>query len=111
MMYEAASAAAHDVETKAATLVASVDHHPVFGSGSGHDHGLSASVPLLGVNWKKRRMPRQRRSSSSFNLLSFPTMPPSSHVPTPLPARNTVMMTETRHKKAKIPFPKGTEEQ
>ncbi|CAH8359680.1 unnamed protein product [Eruca vesicaria subsp. sativa] len=32
-------------------------------------------------------MPRQRRSSSSFNLLSFPTLPPPSHVPTPLPAR------------------------
>jgi len=76
-----------NVETKASTLVASVDHG--FGSGSGHDHhGLSASVPLLGVNWKKRRMPRQRRSSSSFNLLSFPPpMPPISHVPTPLPAR------------------------
>ncbi|KAL9830205.1 B3 domain-containing transcription factor FUS3 [Arabidopsis thaliana] len=58
-----------NVETNASTLVASVDHG--FGSGSGHDHhGLSASVPLLGVNWKKRRMPRQRRSSSSFNLLS-----------------------------------------
>ncbi|KAG7632688.1 B3 DNA binding domain [Arabidopsis suecica] len=76
-----------NVETNASTLVASVDHG--FGSGSGHDHhGLSASVPLLGVNWKKRRMPRQRRSSSSFNLLSFPPpMPPISHVPTPLPAR------------------------
>ncbi|CAD5324236.1 unnamed protein product [Arabidopsis thaliana] len=68
-----------NVETNASTLVASVDHG--FGSGSGHDHhGLSASVPLLGVNWKKRRMPRQRRSSSSFNLLSFPPpMPPISH--------------------------------
>ncbi|KAG7563661.1 B3 DNA binding domain [Arabidopsis suecica] len=79
-----------NVETKASTLVASVDHdHHGFGSGSGHDHhGLSASVPLLGVNWKKRRMPRQRRSSSSFNLLSFPPpMPPISHVQTPLPAR------------------------
>ncbi|ESQ32806.1 hypothetical protein EUTSA_v10005481mg [Eutrema salsugineum] len=92
-MMDGAASAAHDVETKASTLMASVDHHhhhhqPGFGSGSGHDHGLSASVPLLGVNWKKRRMPRQRRSSSSFNLLSFPTMPPSSsHVPTPLPAR------------------------
>nr|AAC35246.1 FUSCA3 [Arabidopsis thaliana] len=76
-----------NVETNASTLVASVDHG--FGSGSGHDHhGLSASVPLLGVNWKKRRMPRQRRSSSSFNLLSFPPpMPPISHVTTPLPAR------------------------
>ena len=79
---------AHDVETKVSALMASVDHLPIFGSGSGHDNGyLSASVPLLGVNWKKRRMPRQRRSSSSFNLLSFPTLPPSSHVPTHLPAR------------------------
>ncbi|KAL0889657.1 hypothetical protein Bca101_013640 [Brassica carinata] len=79
---------AHDVETKVSALMASVDHLPMFGSGSGHDHGyLSASVPLLGVNWKKRRMPRQRRSSSSFNLLSFPTLPPSSHVLTHLPAR------------------------
>ncbi|KAG2301557.1 hypothetical protein Bca52824_030208 [Brassica carinata] len=79
---------AHDVETKASALMASVHHRPGFGSGSGHVHGLSASVPLLGVNWKRRRMPRQRRSSSSFNLLSFPTLPPpSSHVPTPLPAR------------------------
>ncbi|KAJ4901069.1 B3 domain-containing transcription factor FUS3 [Raphanus sativus] len=78
---------AHDVETKVSALMASVDHLPMFGSGSGHDNGyLSASVPLLGVNWKKRRMPRQRRSSSSFNLLSFPTLPPS-HVPTHLPAR------------------------
>ncbi|KAG2283638.1 hypothetical protein Bca4012_052293 [Brassica carinata] len=78
----------HDVETKASALMASVHHRPGFGSGSGHVHGLSASVPLLGVNWKRRRMPRQRRSSSSFNLLSFPTLPPSSsHVPTPLPAR------------------------
>ncbi|CAF1920211.1 BnaC02g36350D [Brassica napus] len=77
-----------DVETKASALMASVHHRPGFGSGSGHVHGLSASVPLLGVNWKRRRMPRQRRSSSSFNLLSFPTLPPSSsHVPTPLPAR------------------------
>lgn len=83
-----------DVETKALTLVASVENGSGgFGSGSGHDHhGLSASVPLLGVNWKKRRMTRQRRSSSSFNLLSFPPpLPPSSssstHVPTPLPAR------------------------
>lgn len=82
-MDEGAAAAAHDVETKASALMASVDSG--FGSGSGHDHGLSASVPLLGVNWKKRRMPRQRRSSSSFNLLSFPPLPP--HVPTPLPAR------------------------
>ena len=79
---------AHDVETKASALIAGVHHRPGFGSGSGHGHGLSASVPLLGVNWKRRRMPRQRRSSSSFNLLSFPTLPPSSsHVPTPLPAR------------------------
>ena len=79
---------AHDVETKVSALMASVDHLPMFGSGSGHDNGyLSASVPLLGVNWKKRRMPRQRRSSSSFNLLYFPTLPPSSHVPTHLPAR------------------------
>ncbi|KAF8108146.1 hypothetical protein N665_0114s0037 [Sinapis alba] len=79
---------AHDVETKVSALMASVDHLPMFGSGSGHDNGyLSASVPLLGVNWKKRRMPRQRRSSSSFNLLSFPTLPPSSHVPTHHPAR------------------------
>ncbi|KAG2261433.1 hypothetical protein Bca4012_013814 [Brassica carinata] len=79
---------AHDVETKVSALMASVDHLPMFGSGSGHDNGyLSASVPLLGVNWKKRRMPRQRRSSSSFNLLSFPTLPPSSHVLTHLPAR------------------------
>ncbi|WZZ36234.1 hypothetical protein YC2023_019635 [Brassica napus] len=78
-----------DVETKASALMASVHHRPGFGSGSGHVHGLSASVPLLGVNWKRRRMPRQRRSSSSFNLLSFPTLPPSSsHVPTPLPARS-----------------------
>ncbi|CAG7895338.1 unnamed protein product [Brassica rapa] len=79
---------AHDVETKASALIAGVHHRPGFGSGSGHVHGLSASVPLLGVNWKRRRMPRQRRSSSSLNLLSFPTLPPSSsHVPTPLPAR------------------------
>ncbi|KAJ0237882.1 B3 domain-containing transcription factor FUS3 [Hirschfeldia incana] len=79
---------AHDVETKASALMASVHHPPGFGSGPGHAHGLSASVPPLGVNWKRRRMPRQRRSSSSFYLLSFPTLPPSSsHVPTPLPAR------------------------
>lgn len=80
---------AHDVETKVSALMASVDHLPMFGSGSGHDNGyLSASVPLLGVNWKRRRMPRQRRSSSSFNRLSFPILPPSSsHVPAPLPAR------------------------
>ncbi|KAL1210084.1 B3 domain-containing transcription factor FUS3 [Cardamine amara subsp. amara] len=84
-----------DVETKAITLMASVDQNGSsgFGTGSGHDHhGLSASVPLLGVNWKKRRMPRQRRSSSSFNLLFFPPPMPlsssvSSHVPTPPPAR------------------------
>ncbi|XP_019100092.1 PREDICTED: B3 domain-containing transcription factor FUS3-like [Camelina sativa] len=79
-----------NVETKASPLMASVDHHHGLGSGSGHDHhqGLSASVPLLGVNSKKRRMPRQRRSSSSFKLLSFPPlMPLSSHVPTPRPAR------------------------
>ncbi|KFK33600.1 hypothetical protein AALP_AA5G035000 [Arabis alpina] len=84
----AADASTHDVETKtkAYPLVASVGSW--FGSGSGHDHGLSACVPLLGVNWKKRRMPRQRRSSSSFSLLSFPPpLPPSSHVPTHLPAR------------------------
>ncbi|KAJ4888296.1 B3 domain-containing transcription factor FUS3 [Raphanus sativus] len=79
---------AHDVETKASALLASVHHRPGFGSESGHVHGLSASVPLLGVNWKRRRMPRQRRSSSSFNRLSFPILPPSSsHVPAPLPAR------------------------
>ncbi|XVE84226.1 hypothetical protein DITRI_Ditri16bG0153600 [Diplodiscus trichospermus] len=60
-------------------------HQPSGGSGLTRD--LISAVPSFGVN-RKKRMARQRRSSSTIKHLSFNNSSSSSHVPSPtLPAR------------------------
>ncbi|EOY02917.1 hypothetical protein QUC31_017928 [Theobroma cacao] len=92
-MMAAATPSVHE-KPEAFALVAGVEGVTVGGdkthqaSGrSGLTRDLIAAVPSFGVN-RKKRMARQRRSSSTIKLLSFTNSSSSSHVPSStLPAR------------------------
>ncbi|KAJ4729534.1 B3 domain transcription factor [Melia azedarach] len=93
MMDQTALTSSVHEKTEACALMAGVEGVTVKGDKTrfGSDRGgstrdLVAAVTSLGIN-RKKRMARQRRSSS-FNLLAFSSSSTSSHVPPPtLPAR------------------------
>ena len=92
-MMAAATPSAHE-KPEAFALVAGVEGVTVEGDNthqpsgrSGLTRDLVAAVPSFGVN-RKKRMARQRRSSSTIKLLSLTNSSSSSHVPSStLPAR------------------------
>ncbi|KAI4350452.1 hypothetical protein L6164_004907 [Bauhinia variegata] len=71
-----------------------------------HDHDLVAAVTTLGTVHRRKRMARQRRSSTStmmVNLLSKPSPSTSSHVPLLPPLRSHKTSTATTTNTSTLP--------